>query len=204
MPNITNIQGWDGTQWVKLLCNAAGKLIIDPSEILQDDPQDSEVGKAPTANWAHDEAAARAAADAIIGGGHITILPLSWSAIGQGTFAIIADASAYTGWIAYNSSVANGDNISYQVYLAAGTYALLLLTVTATNRAIVDFDIDATEVASFDCYSGAAVYNALKTQTGIVIATSGLKTLKARIHGRNGSSTGWFLNIIYIALWRTA
>lgn len=55
--------GWDGTQWVKVLVNAAGKLIIDPSDILEDVPTDGEVGKAPTSNWAHDEAVARAAAD---------------------------------------------------------------------------------------------------------------------------------------------
>lgn len=49
--------GWDGTTWVKVLVNAAGKLIIDPSEILEDTPTDGEVAKAPTSNWAHDHAA---------------------------------------------------------------------------------------------------------------------------------------------------
>lgn len=56
MPDLTNMQGWDGTQWVNVLVNAAGKLIIDPSEILEDTPTDGEVGKAPTSNWAHDHA----------------------------------------------------------------------------------------------------------------------------------------------------
>jgi hypothetical protein len=52
------LYGWDSVAgaWVKLLCNAAGKLIIDPSEILEDTPTDGEVGKAPTSNWAHDHA----------------------------------------------------------------------------------------------------------------------------------------------------
>jgi len=52
------LYAWDTVTvaWVKLLCNAAGKLIIDPSEILEDTPTDGEVGKAPTSNWAHDHA----------------------------------------------------------------------------------------------------------------------------------------------------
>jgi len=44
-----------GTEdWRSLICNADGKLIIDPSEILEDDPTNNEVGKAPTSNWAYD------------------------------------------------------------------------------------------------------------------------------------------------------
>ncbi len=138
------------------------------------------------------------------GEGHITILPLSYSAIGAGTWVLGYTTSIYTCWEIYNSSLANLDNISFQVYLAAGTYTLLLVTATAASHAIVDFDVDATEVASFDTYSAGAVYNVRKTQTDIVIATSGLKTLKARVHGRHASATNWEVDIVYIALWRTA
>jgi len=51
--------GWDddNKKWVKVLVNSEGKLIIDPSEIFEEDPTDGEVGKAPTSNWAHDHAA---------------------------------------------------------------------------------------------------------------------------------------------------
>jgi len=41
-------------KWRPLICNSDGKLIIDPSEILEDTPTDGEMGKAPTSNWAHD------------------------------------------------------------------------------------------------------------------------------------------------------
>lgn len=59
------IWGWDETNktWVKVLVNAAGKLIIDPSEIFEDTPTDGEMGKAPTSNWAHDEAVTRSGND---------------------------------------------------------------------------------------------------------------------------------------------
>jgi len=58
MQNVS-MMGWDATAkvWRKLVCNAAGKLIIDPSEILEDNPTDNEVGKAPTSNWAFDHKA---------------------------------------------------------------------------------------------------------------------------------------------------
>jgi len=53
------LYGWvnDEIGWKKLLCNEAGKLIIDPTEILEDDPQDGHLSHAPTANWAHDHGA---------------------------------------------------------------------------------------------------------------------------------------------------
>lgn len=52
--------GWCATtsSWVKVLVNADGKLIIDPSEILEDTPTDGEIAKAPTSNWAYDHGAA--------------------------------------------------------------------------------------------------------------------------------------------------
>ena len=55
MSNVL-LWGWDESSGEprKLICNAEGKLIIDPSEILEDDPTDGEMGKAPTSNWAHD------------------------------------------------------------------------------------------------------------------------------------------------------
>lgn len=49
------IEGTD--DWRSLICNAEGKLIIDPTEILEDNPTNNEVGKAPTSNWAYDHKA---------------------------------------------------------------------------------------------------------------------------------------------------
>ena len=48
--------GWDNTNkvWVKVLVNAAGKLIIDPTEIFEEPPTNGEMGKAATSNWSFD------------------------------------------------------------------------------------------------------------------------------------------------------
>ena len=56
MPNKVWLYGWDTVTaaWVPLLANAAGKLIIDPSEIFENDPTDDEHGKAPDSDWAYE------------------------------------------------------------------------------------------------------------------------------------------------------
>ncbi len=50
------LYGWDSVTgaWVKLLCNAAGKLIIETSEILEDTTKDGETAKAAQSNWSFD------------------------------------------------------------------------------------------------------------------------------------------------------
>ncbi len=55
--------GWDetGEDWVKVLANPSGELLIDASLILEDVPSDGELEKAPTSNWAYDHKADAAA-----------------------------------------------------------------------------------------------------------------------------------------------
>lgn len=139
-----------------------------------------------------------------IGEGHITILPFMYSAGSQGTWALVADAAHWSGFDFNNTTFADLDNRSYSVYLAQGTYVLSLFTTTAANRGILDFDIDAVEVASVDCYTAGTVYNTVKDTAGIVVATPGLKTLRARIHGKNGASSGFHMTIDALVLWRSA
>jgi hypothetical protein len=141
--------------------------------------------------------------DIDIGEGHIPIFPWAYVSIGQGTWAFQHNASmAYQSqW--FNTSNADGDNISYAVSLAKGTYTLKILGYRATNRGICDVDIDEDEVAEIDTY-GAADENHIWSQTGITISSSGLKTLKLRIDGKNASSTDYYISISMMVLYRTA
>ncbi len=54
--SIATLMGWDATAliWRKLVCNADGKLIIDPTEIFEDNPTNNEHGKAPTSDWGYE------------------------------------------------------------------------------------------------------------------------------------------------------
>jgi hypothetical protein len=50
------LHGWDGTNevWVKIVCDANGKLKIDPTLILENPPTEDQDKKAPTSEWAYD------------------------------------------------------------------------------------------------------------------------------------------------------
>lgn len=57
-----NLYGWFGDpigagSWRKLVCNVDGKLIIDPSEILENPPTEDEAGKGATSEWCYDHKA---------------------------------------------------------------------------------------------------------------------------------------------------
>ncbi len=136
------------------------------------------------------------------GEGHITIIPLNYDSVGQGTWVTNLDVANLLSMRVRNSSANDADNISYKVSLGAGTYSLRMIYEKNSDAPIVDFDIDATEVGSVDTYGSGN--NHEDTTTGIVIADSGLKTLKVRADGKNGSSSGYELRIILLSLWRTA
>lgn len=155
---------------------------------------------APSKNAVYDKVALLSSDS---GEGHISISPLSYDSIGQGTWAIGISSNQVLNYIFSNTSGVDGDNLSYKVYLAAGTYTLQLYTASHTDRGIADFDIDGVEVASFDLYVGVG-WNTVKTQTSIAVATSGLKTLRVRADGKNESSSSYVIPLTSIALWRTA
>jgi len=128
----------------------------------------------------------------------------SYHAIGQGTWALAIDSLSWNNGLFQNTSGNDGDSIDYKVFMAKGTYTLQILLIKGSGQPILDVDIDAVEVASWDLYSAAGLYNQLVTQTGIVIATAGLKTLTLRADGKNASSAGYYIQASNLALWRTA
>lgn len=139
------------------------------------------------------------------GEGHISILPHNYQSIGAGTWVWVVDTGVITnGRFTNEGANADLDNITYQVYLAVGTYTLRILTTKSNNWGIMDVDIDGVEVASFDLYSAAVLRNRVVSQAGITVAASGLKALKLRVDGKNGSSSAYIIGAYIISLWRTA
>ncbi len=137
------------------------------------------------------------------GEGHITILPMSYDSIGQGNWILGIHTAYYTNGRFYNLGGNDADNISYKVCLSVGTYTLVFMNLNGSDACITDIDIDGEEVASFDCYATSGV-NVFPKQTGIVVTTAGIKTLKVRVDGKNPSSSNYYCRILYLALWRTA
>jgi len=150
------------------------------------------------------KAKAFAGGGGVVGEGHIFILPAFYNTIPQGAWYFLVNTSYWLEGSFRNSSSNDGDSLTYKLYLDAGTYTLGLLTNTGSAKPIVDIDIDAVEVASFDLYSSPAGMNTILKQTGIVIASAGLKTLTYRIDGKNASSSNYNAKWQAIALWRTA
>jgi len=137
------------------------------------------------------------------GEGHVTISLIAYSSIGQGTWTIGVDTGRIGNLVVQNTTTDDGDNISYKVYLATGTYTLYFLYGTGSDGGIIDFYIDAVEVASVDTYSGSGSSNNVLTQVSIVV-TDGLKTLKLDVDGKNGSSSGYKAAFSSLILYRTA
>lgn len=183
LKSITGVAGdiiyFNGTNWVKLGKDANKFLKSGASAVSWDTP----------------------AGGGSAGEGHIFILGSNYNAIVQGSWAINIDVTTYLNGYFYNSG-ANGDKISFQVYLDAGTYTLRMLCDRNTDKGIVTFDIDGTDVATFDTYNASVQLNYAMSQTGITVASAGLKTLSVRLNGKTGS--GYLLYLICLALWRTA
>ena len=139
-----------------------------------------------------------------IGAGHITILPLSYVSIGQGDWTISINASSYYSSYLSQATPANLDNISYNAFLAVGTYSLVLYYHKNTTGGIMDIDIDSVEVGSVDQYSASLTWNLRYLITNINIATAGLKEIKLRMDGKHASSSNYKGWCTYLALWRTA
>ena len=194
---------WSGTAWQSLtIYSSSGTLANRPNAATL--PNGSIYYETDTATTDQVVAGAWIAINGSSGEGHITILPLNYDSIGQGTFIAVMSVSAVNQLDWWNSSRANLDNLSYKIALAQGTYTLRIIGLKGEANGILDVDIDAVEVASFDQYAATTTWNTVYTQTGIVIASAGLKTLKVRIDGKNAASINYDMDLAQIALWRTA
>lgn len=141
------------------------------------------------------------------GGGGASLIflpPFLYSAIGAGSVNVVNTVGPLGGWVYLLSSPSNGNHIDWQADMVAGTYSFRLLGATSNTHAIISVRIDGTEVYTFDAYSGSTVWNTDHTGTGIVVASSGLKTISVVANGHNASSSGYDVVWIQMGFWRTA
>ena len=98
-------------------------------------------------------------------------------------------------------TAANGDEFYGRVWLEPGTYTLNYLGFTQNINAKTDVYLDGALIASaIDWYSASGVYNVLKTQASVVVATPGYHHLRVKVNGRNaGNTTGW--NVDTTKIW---
>lgn len=83
-----------------------------------------------------------------------------------------------------------GDYLEYLVPLSAGTYSFSILAPMNGDLGKAELKIDGDVVATIDLYAGSLAWNQIITETGIVVATSGIKTIRLEIITKNPSSSG--------------
>jgi len=135
----------------------------------------------------------------------ILIFPALFDSVTQGSFIDAGDNDYYFGAKFYNSSNTDGDQVNYKVYMGSGTYTFKFIHGENVTFGILKLLIDDVEKASFDCYNaGGAQVNVIDTETGIEIAESGIKTVSLKIDGKNASSTGYYMNVSALYLYKTS
>lgn len=140
----------------------------------------------------------------LVGPGHVSIWVPSYDSVGAGGWTV--DYSGVIGGVRLYSSGADGENVLYKAFLSAGIWTLRFYYGKDIDKGKLDFSIDAAKVVNtLDTYAAASAANQVSTTTGIIITSSGLKTLTLAANGKNAASSAYGLLLVgIIALWRTA
>lgn len=140
----------------------------------------------------------------------INICPwTSWSAVNEvtGSSTVRTQASTYLSGGLLNSSSASvsGYYIEYKVPISTGTWTLTMIGRLGTAQGIFKVSIDGVDVVTgIDRYSGSSTDNSVVEATGIVITSSGVKTVRFTVTGKNASATAYAFQMHWFSFRRTA
>lgn len=137
------------------------------------------------------------------GEGHLPLIAWSFKTVLSGSWARLQNNIIYLAGIIYNTSASDGDEVAWPLYLSAGTYDIALVCNRVADSGIVKIDIDGVEVATFDLYNSPTQNSHYMLVTGVVVATPGLKTISARLDGKNPSSTSYLARLVALIFTRT-
>jgi hypothetical protein len=132
------------------------------------------------------------------------LAPAIFDTVVQGTWAgqVVTDHYG-CGYIHNGGSSTDGDEITAKILLMKGTYRLKCFCRTVATAGILDVEIDGSQIAQFDLYSAVDTQNVEMEQTGITVASSGIKTLGLKINGKNGSSSNYRAWVAIMSFERT-
>lgn len=102
------------------------------------------------------------------------------------------------------SSGVQNDEVTFNAYLAAGTWTFHLLHVRDANRGIYTVSFDAVDVGTIDGYNASSFANAQGNITGISVATSGIVAIRLKMATKNASSSSYFGDVQLLQMERTA
>lgn len=147
---------------------------------------------------------------ATLGDSHIFVAPnASFYTVDAGTWTIkqytdapTAAGSPFMG-SGLESAGAQNEAISWQFFLAAGTWTANFRVRKSTNTGIITLNLDAASQGTADTYN-ASVLQATVSITGWTVSTTGLHTVQLKMATKNASSSNYFLGIFAMQLIRTA
>lgn len=95
--------------------------------------------------------------------------------------------------------------VEWELVLAAGTYECSVIAEQGANAGMIDILLDDVEVVSdADFYHASNVVSKVVTTAGIVVATTKVYRVRARVNAKNASSTAYWASINRIRFRRTA
>ena len=142
---------------------------------------------------------------ASIGQAYIFRHPTCYAYITQGTWGDIYNANYPHYALVYNSSNTQNDRIDYAFWLTRGTYSLNALGTTLAAGGISYIYLDDTYIEEYqDWYSAGTVWGVIKTTTGITVAKSGRHIISFKVAQQHPSSSGYYLYIHSLAMWRAS
>lgn len=101
------------------------------------------------------------------------------------------------------SSGAVNDEVSWDLYIPAGTWSFTLYGYNGANRGIMTVQLDGVTAGTVDQYAAAGAATR-GTIAGIVVAASGVKTVRLLMATKNASSTSFFGELAGFSFYRTA
>lgn len=122
------------------------------------------------------------------GGDEVFVSLVDMKIITGNAFALQTETDNFNG---YQSPPNNGDTVSADFMISAGTYHLYAMRWNASNMGIVDMNIDGVLVGSHDCYTAAAG-NWQFVDYGPVTLTAGHHRINSQVNGKNASSSGYY------------
>lgn len=130
------------------------------------------------------------------------IFAITDGTVGQGTWSTVA-TNVYGNYGFQNDTAADGDNITFTRFLAQGTYTVCTQVFKRSAGGILKIDIDADTVHTHDTYHASTANNHGGITTGISVTTSGYKTIKIKVDGKNASSSSYSLRMGLVTINRT-
>lgn len=141
-------------------------------------------------------------------GGDVTRIGINFSAVGGAGVAWTSSTGAqwYGGYIRNAGVRSLGNTVDYTAFLGAGTYTFHFTYRRAGTSAIIDCDIveNAINVINNLDTQGGGIADNYQIVTGIIIPTSGIKTIRFTAVGTSGGANDYDIQIQGFAIWRTA